>query len=398
MAMSTPIPLSSDRERLHGLDALRGIALLLGLVVHGSMAFLPGAQYFWVVHDPEPSPWLGLAFYIPHMFRMLLFFVLAGFFGRLLLNRLGTVGFLKDRGKRITLVLLAAWPIVMSGIVAVIVVGGVLVDPGAAPASAPPGPAFTPDDFPLTHLWFLYVLTFCYSAMLALRAALRRLDRGEILTRAADASMRVLGAPVGPFLLAIPLALALFHSEGWYHWFGIPTPDRTLYANVPAWVAFGSAFVFGWWLHRQPALLERWARQWPLHLVLAIGATIACLVQVGLNSPAVPAPADATTLGYALVYALGGWSWTFALIGLSMRFMAGHSPARRTLADASYWIYLAHIPVVMALQLVASRMPGPAPLKFVLVVGFTLGLLLLAYRSFVRRTWIGVWLNGRRRP
>lgn len=36
--MSTATPVSSHPQRLHGLDALRGIALLLGLVVHGSMA------------------------------------------------------------------------------------------------------------------------------------------------------------------------------------------------------------------------------------------------------------------------------------------------------------------------------------------------------------------------
>ena len=394
--MSTAIPVSSGHERLHGLDALRGIALLLGLVVHGSMAFLPGAQYFWVVHDPAPSPWLGLAFYVPHMFRMLLFFVLAGFFGRLLLNRLGTVGFIKDRGKRITGVLIAAWPIVMAGIVAVIVVGGMLVEPGKAPAAAPPGPAFTPDDFPLTHLWFLYVLTLCHAAMLMLRGVLQRIDAEGRLTRAADQAMRILGTPFGPLLLAIPLAFALFQGEGWYHWFGIPTPDHTLYANLPAWVAFGSAFVFGWWLHRQPALLQHWARQWPLHLALAAAATLACLMLVGLTSPAIPASAEAGTLLYAIVYAWGGWSWTFALIGLSMRFMSGHSVLRRYMADASYWIYIAHIPAVMALQLAASRLPLPTPFKFILVVGVSLGLLLLTYRVFVRSTWLGAWLNGRR--
>lgn len=63
------------RERLHGLDAVRGIALLLGLVVHASMAWIPGAQYFWVTHDGSPGELAGLLFYVPHMFRMLLFFL-----------------------------------------------------------------------------------------------------------------------------------------------------------------------------------------------------------------------------------------------------------------------------------------------------------------------------------
>ena len=66
---STPVPPSG--ERLHGLDAVRAIALLLGLVVHASMSWLPGAQYFWLTHDATPNAWAGLAFYVPHMFRYL---------------------------------------------------------------------------------------------------------------------------------------------------------------------------------------------------------------------------------------------------------------------------------------------------------------------------------------
>ena len=62
---------------------------MLGLVVHASLAFLPGSQYFWIAADPNPSAWLGLAFYVPHMFRMILFFLIAGFFGRLACERLG---------------------------------------------------------------------------------------------------------------------------------------------------------------------------------------------------------------------------------------------------------------------------------------------------------------------
>lgn len=53
-------------ERLHGLDAVRGFALLLGVLLHASMSWLPGAQYFWTAHDSDPSIALSLAFYVPH--------------------------------------------------------------------------------------------------------------------------------------------------------------------------------------------------------------------------------------------------------------------------------------------------------------------------------------------
>ena len=37
-------------ERLHGLDAVRGFALIGGVVLHATMSFFPGAQ-MWIVKD-----------------------------------------------------------------------------------------------------------------------------------------------------------------------------------------------------------------------------------------------------------------------------------------------------------------------------------------------------------
>ncbi len=65
----------------------------------------------------------------------------------------------KDRCKRIVLPLLTAWPLVFAGIIVVIVWIALIKFGGELPKESPPGPKFTPDDFPLTHRWFLYVLT-----------------------------------------------------------------------------------------------------------------------------------------------------------------------------------------------------------------------------------------------
>ena len=56
--MQTPLA-HLPRERMHGLDAVRAIALLLGVVVHASMSWLPGAQHFWVTHDASPNELAG---------------------------------------------------------------------------------------------------------------------------------------------------------------------------------------------------------------------------------------------------------------------------------------------------------------------------------------------------
>ena len=92
------------------------------------------------------------------------------------------------------------------------------------------------------------------------------------------------------------------------------------------------------------------------------------------------------------------YAWTMAvgLIGLFHRFLAGHRPAMSWLADASYWMYLIHVPLVMVAQLVVRQWPLLAEVKFVVILATVTLLLLASYRWCVRYTAIGTLLNGPR--
>jgi uncharacterized membrane protein len=93
-------------ERLHALDAVRGFALLLGIVLHATMSFLPAPSRVWIIQDSHPSITLGVLFFAIHVFRMTTFFLIAGFFAHLSFHRRGAWGFVKDRLQRIALPLL----------------------------------------------------------------------------------------------------------------------------------------------------------------------------------------------------------------------------------------------------------------------------------------------------
>ena len=54
----------------------------------------------------------------------------------------------------------------------------------------------------------------------------------------------------------------------------------------------------------------------------------------------------------------------------------------RYLADASYWVYLCHLPLVGYLQLGLYHLDLPAAVKFALVVAGTAALALLSYHVF----------------
>ena len=140
-------------ERVHALDAVRALALLLGVVLHAAMSFVPGiGAVGWPIVDSSPSAALGSLFFVIHTFRMTLFFAVAGFFAHMLFHRQGAKGFWANRAKRVLAPLLIFWPLVLPAIVAAMYWAS--VKSGAALAAPKPASgAVLP--FPLTHLWFL---------------------------------------------------------------------------------------------------------------------------------------------------------------------------------------------------------------------------------------------------
>jgi peptidoglycan/LPS O-acetylase OafA/YrhL len=66
------------------------------------------------------------------------------------------------------------------------------------------------------------------------------------------------------------------------------------------------------------------------------------------------------------------------------------------LSDSAYWLYLAHLPLIIAAQLVVRDWPIPAFAKFLLIVAVATSFLLWTYQTMVRYTWLGRFLNGRR--
>ena len=86
--------------RRHDLDALRAVAMLLGIVLHGLMPFMPGLS---VIRDTQTAEWVWILFLGIHGFRMPLFFLVSGFFTAMLWQKRGVQSMLRQRSVRILL-------------------------------------------------------------------------------------------------------------------------------------------------------------------------------------------------------------------------------------------------------------------------------------------------------
>ena len=138
-----------------------------------------------------------------------------------------------------------------------------------------------------------------------------------------------------------------------------------------------------WWLGLPAGLLVLF----PLGLGAATGA-------FGLGE-GILGPGTARTEAVVL-QAVYPWTMAFACMGLFRRICSRENSRIRYLSDSSYWLYLAHLPLIIGAQFAVRDWPLPSALKFVLVLVAVTGFLLVVYQVLVRYTWLGRLLTGPR--
>ena len=158
-------------------------------------------------------------------------------------------------------------------------------------------------------------------------------------------------------------------------------------------IAYAIPFAFGWLLYLSADLLETLSRRAWLYAALAVVASFAYLAGFRL-------PVDRETGFYLMrgLHSVALWLLIFAVTGLFLRYLGGHSALGRYLCDSSYFLYLAHMPVIIAFQLLLLDVALPPLAKIPLVLAATIAVLLPLYRYAVRPTFVGAVLNGRRYP
>lgn len=218
----------------------------------------------------------------------------------------------------------------------------------------------------LHHLWFLWFLCWLVVAF-AILARAGRLPTGR-------SRWWLVAVSCVPQLV---MGMSMAGGYGPDTSFGIvPLPHLLAY--------YACFYFFGVATFAEEGLGTRLGRHWKLLLPTAIALFVAGIATMNdrlLASVLQPA--------YA-------WTMSLGLIGLFSRFGSRPSPVASWLADASYWMYLIHVPLVMAAQLAIRSWAMPADLKFLVVMALVTPVLILSYRYGVRHTAIGRLLNGPR--
>ena len=379
---------AANPQRLHYLDSLRASMMLLGIVLHAAMNYGTTVMEYNVIQDPANSMAFDLVFYLIHIFRMPLFFVLAGFFMALLIERRGLRRALSNRLQRIVLPFAVFWPILSVLLILVVVAGFGLIDSLSLQDLEQQSEG--QDAWSTLHLWFLQFLMIFYGLLTLAYWLCQRLPQA-FKNRLLDIFETSIKQGWGVLLLVVPVA-----------WLGRGTETgmvEVTTALIPAWVAiayYGFFFAIGLFIYRRQSLLTFFNDRWVVLIGLALFSFIANLAVLELRYKPDAVVSSSLQLLQAGVSNLTTWLFIFGLTGLFGRFMNRRSPTMRYLTDGSYWMYLIHLVFTIGFGIFLYPLAWPVMAKFMVNITLTALICIVSYHYLVRSTFIGEFLNGRR--
>lgn len=371
--------------RIDYLDNLRALAMLAGVLFHAALAYSPLAQPLFPTADRDNSLLVDVCAWFLHLFRMPVFFLVAGYFTALQTQDRGLGGMLRSRLIRIGLPLLLFAPLIHAALrwstlhavetaahpSPLLLLIRELLEAGPLPAH-PPGTG---------HLWFLYYLLF----FLVLVWVARCLGLSRLGKRIAGLS------PVWP-LAGLPLLMLPALAS-------VPAPHPAPESLLPQFWAFayyGPFFALGYLMQRHPACMERLMPHAHALLAGSLALYVGFLYLLA-SRPTESAMANASW-PLALIEALISVWMTIACLAYGRAFLDRSNRLLRYAADASYWTYLVHLPILFAIQYRLMDLPLPWTIKFAVAVLATLAACLLSYQLLVRHTRLAMLLGGRAGP
>jgi glucan biosynthesis protein C len=389
-----PDPRSSN-ERYWGLDALRGSMMLLGIVLHAATMHLLETA----TTDTELAVPIVTVLGIIHQFRMPLFFMLAGLFMALLVQKYDVRGAMENRTKRIllpflfclvTFVPLTDWlffSLYLSGQQEAFALIGPNTDFASLVAYMRENNG--PLHLTLFHVWFLYYLIIYIAAVPLLDKAVKTLDRRGHLARIRN----LVESPwTGLPLCAVLTALTLIPFTA----ASVAINDRLFVPTLAALIYYGLFFALGYLFFHCRNILDTFREHTGTYGILAFVFFIWFAIPASMDG------AGSTSIAVAVVSklfaGLSTWCFIYWLCGLFLNRFNEDTPRTRLLAQSAYWVYLLHMPVILLVGNVLMNLPVDigAYARLFINMAVTTYVCFGTYRLLVRATWLGELLNGRR--
>lgn len=338
---------------LRFLDNLRVALIVLVIAHHVGQAYGPTGGA-WPIMEAARSPALGPFFTVNRSFFMSLFFMIAGYFTVMSVEKYGPKMFIKERTMRLGLPTLY-WMLMMIPLQLFVF-------------SAPAWP------LEAAHLWFLEHLLI-FSVVYALWRMVSK-SGGETNAQANHPGyMRIV---VFAFLLAIVSAVVRiwFPIDKWVYLLGF---IKVAFADVPRDLSF---FVIGLIAYRQNWILRFPKKDGFVWLAVGVTLAVAWYVYALVGKDYLPLSDIQLGIIYPIWESLLCCGMCIGLTVLFREYFNSQSNLGSILAKSQYAAYVFHVPVVLMFQYLALGFDWPPFVKFALVT------ILSVPTTFLLSNWI----------
>ena len=381
----------------NALDTLRVVGTFLVLMYHAALTYLatPMRLTLWHVYDARGHVSMDLFAYWVNGFAMPLFFLAAGVSAPAGIESRGIRVFLEHRGGRFLRPLLFGCLTIMP-VCYLIAAYGLLMTGRCTPNEILSW-RFSPEVqrhlYGLGHLWFLeYLFIVCalWAGCWLLGRTLVRFAGTLKHGQGHDRLERVFGSPWRPLLLAVPTAVIFLADTD-----TLLRVENILVPNPSRLIHYLYFFAVGGWVSRLRTPRERLIPHSRLYLVLAV-VVFAVMAPLLLRFAAAPL-AGWERVVFAGLAAVFPWLTILGGLGVCLEFIKGKGPAMRFLAEASFWVYIIHLPIVMLTQALLLPIPWPGPVKFLVTSAVGATVSVLSYEYVTRYSLVGEIVNGTRK-
>ena len=245
---------------------------------------------------------------------------------------------------------------------------------------------FLTGDEILAHLWFLWYLCWFVAAFAVYTTIADRTGWARRLQRGILSWSR--------YLWIIPLTMLpqwFMGNSGEHPHFGpdlsanfLPMPHMLVYYAI--------FFFFGALYYDCNDEADKVGKRW----IFTLPVALLIVAPIGLTLGWSPDEESPNHIVAVIAQSLFAWMMVFSLMGAFRRLVVKGSAVWRYVSDSSYWLYLAHLPLIVLAQGLIRPWQLPALLKFSLICIVITAVLLVAYEYLVRYTPIGTLLNGPR--
>ena len=374
--------MTNKTERIHSLDSLRAVMMILGLVLHSAQSYMVSSS-FWPKDIKSTSYFIDYIENLIHMFRMPIFFVMAGFFGALLYYERGATKMIRNRVNRIVFPFIV-FLVLLAPTILISFSYSQMVFSGKESAFSTAVSTFNINTLlqdSTYHLWFLYyliVITFV-SFILA-----KILHNTKVASKIKNAFEWILNGWIRRVfifsLLVFALLLINWELKG-------PTP-LSFAIDYKAFLFYFFFYIVGWLLFLSKNLLESFLKYNRLLVFLGLLLFTATFLMYNQIDDVI----KGIISSFVIVLLV------FGITGLFIRYFSSNSKRMRYMSDASYWLYLIHLPITIIIPAMIASWELPGEIKFLITLSITTVICYVSYKYLVRNSFIGKFLNGKKYP